>query len=405
MRFRLYFQGKKSPSAGHYHNTYIIPVSVVFMKLKDNFFQKKAMSIQESIAEQDIHALVLFDPSNIAYVTGFFHLQTERPLAAVIPQEGDPLLLIPLLEKDHVPSHVNIETYFDYPGEINRIKWIKSHLKSLNFTKIGIESNIPLFTYDILNTLTVIRMDLLSAMRLIKEPEEIALISKAAEYADFAVKRAVHHCEEGISEFEINEKTRMDVSERMLQELEEIVPVQGGLCGGLVCSGENGALPHAMPSSKKVKKGEAIILSFGATVGGYHAESERTAFLGTPTARHRKAFETMASAQDRGGAALREGARCCDVNESCLEVIQGGEFELYLRHRMGHGIGLQGHEPPWLDEGDTTTLKTGMTVSNEPGIYIPGFAGFRHSDTLVVTRSGSRSLTTYPKDLDSLIIS
>lgn len=375
------------------------------MKLRDDFFQKKVSSVQELLCEQGIHALLLFDPANIAYVTGFFHLQTERPLAAVIPQEGTPLLLIPLLEIDHIPVYVDTETYFDYPGEINRIRWIKSHLKSRHLTKIGIEPGISLSSYDILNNLHVIRTDLISEMRQIKDSEEIALISKAAEYADFAVERAVHHCKEGISEFEINEKTRMDVSERMIQELEEIVPVQGGSSGGLVCSGENGALPHAMPSSKKVKKGEAIILSFGAAVGGYHAESERTAFLGTPTERHRHAFDAMVEAQSKGGAAVKDGNRCCDVNEICLQVIRERGFEEYLRHRMGHGIGLQGHEPPWLDEGDTTILKAGMTVSNEPGIYIPGFGGFRHSDTLLVTEGGSTQLTTYPRDIDSLIIS
>lgn len=374
------------------------------MKLKDEFFQKKQTQIQEFLHEEKLDAVLLFDPANIAYCTGFFHLQTERPLAAVIPQEGNPLLLIPLLEIDHVPDNVEVESYFDYPGRINRIEWIKSHLNRRSFTTIGIEEGIPLSFYKILSELHATGTSIVSEMRQIKDAEEIELIEKAAEYADYAVERAMHHTREGVTEFEINERTRIDISERMLEELEEIVPVQGGLSGGLVCSGENGALPHGMPSSKKVKKGESIILSFGATVGGYHAESERTAFLGTPSEQQKDAFDAMAEAQKTGGNAVKEGAKCCDVNDVCLDVIRKKGYEQYLRHRMGHGIGLQGHEPPWVEEGDETVLKSGMTISNEPGIYIPGFGGFRHSDTMLVTKAGGTSLTKYPKDLDSMII-
>lgn len=374
------------------------------MKLKDDFFQKKQSQIRKFLQEEELDALLLFDPPNIAYCTGFFHLQTERPLGAVIPQEGIPLLLIPLLETDHVPDNVDVESYFDYPGKINRIEWIKSHLKNRSLTRIGVENGISLSSYEILSDLSVSRTDIVSAMRQIKDPEEITLISKAAEYADYAVERAIHHTKEGVTEFEINERTRVDVSERMLEELEEIVPVQGGLSGGLVCSGENAALPHAMPSSRKVRKGESIILSFGAAVGGYHAESERTAFVGSPSENQKDAFEAMAEAQKKGGEAVKEGETCCDVNEVCLNVIREKGYEEYLRHRMGHGIGLQGHESPWIEEGDETVLKNGMTISNEPGIYMPGFGGFRHSDTVLVTKEGSVSLTKYPKELDLLII-
>ncbi|KYK38945.1 MAG: aminopeptidase P family protein [Theionarchaea archaeon] len=374
------------------------------MKLKDEFFQKKQTQIQEFLHEEKLDAVLLFDPANIAYCTGFFYLQTERPLAAVIPHEGNPLLLIPLLEIDHVPDNVEVESYFDYPGRINRIEWIKSHLNRRSFTTIGIEEGIPLSFYKILSELHATGTSIVSEMRQIKDAEEIELIEKAAEYADYAVERAMHHTREGVTEFEINERTRIDISERMLEELEEIVPVQGGLSGGLVCSGENGALPHGMPSSKKVKKGESIILSFGATVGGYHAESERTAFLGTLSEQQKDAFDAMAEAQKTGGDAVKEGAKCCDVNDVCLDVIRKKGYEQYLRHRMGHGIGLQGHEPPWVEEGDETVLKSGMTISNEPGIYIPGFGGFRHSDTMLVTKAGGTSLTKYPKDLDSMII-
>ncbi len=382
----------------------MVIIIVWCMKLRDDFFLKKLHHIQEYLQAEELDALLLFDPVNIAYSTGFFHLQTERPLAAAIPAEGDPLLLIPLLEIDHVPDNVEVEFYFDYPGKVNRIEWIKSKLENRSLTRIGIENSVSISSYEILSDLKVHRTSKISEMRQIKDTEEIALIQKAAEYADFAVERAVHYTKEGITEFEINEKTRMDVSERMLEELEEIVPAPGGLSGGLVCSGENAALPHALPSTRTVKKGECIILSFGTAVGGYYAESERTAFLGIPSEKQKDAFEAMKESQKTGGEAVQEGKKCCDVNEVCLNVIREKGYEKYLRHRMGHGIGLQGHEPPWVEEGDETVLKSGMTISNEPGIYMPGFGGFRHSDTMLVTEKGSLSLTKYPKDLDSLII-
>jgi Xaa-Pro dipeptidase len=383
---------------------YITTISFQSMKLPDEFFQKKLNQLHDFLQKEELDAILLFGPANIAYVTGFFHLQTERPLAAIIPKEGIPLLLIPLLEVDHVVPDVEVETYFDYPGHIDPIIWMRSHLKSRSLTRIALETSIGVVPFNKFSELDVTLTDIVSTMREIKEPEEITLISKAAEYADYAVERAAHHTTPGITEFEINEKTRVDVSERMLDELEEIVPVQGGLCGGLVCSGVHGAFPHGMPSSKKVHNGESIILSFGATVGGYHAESERTAFVGSPSDKQREAFNVMAEAQKTGGEAVAAGKKCSEVNNVCLNVIREHGYQKYLRHRMGHGIGLQGHEPPWVEEGDDTVLKKGMTISNEPGIYMPEFGGFRHSDTLLVTDKGSTSLTLYPKDIDSLII-
>jgi Xaa-Pro dipeptidase len=375
------------------------------MKLSSDFYQEICGKIQEALDSQSLDALLLFEPANIAYTTGFFHLKTERPLAAVIPKEGAPLLLIPLLEVDHVPEYTEVETYFDYPGEINRIQWIKSHVKKRELVNVGIEDSLSISSYTILSDLNIHPSTIVSKMRLKKTPEEVELISKAAEYADYAVERAVHHTHPGVTEFEINERTRMDVSERMLEELEEIVPVQGGMCGGLVGSGENGALPHGLPSSKKVKRGESIILSFGAAVGGYQAESERTGFLGNPTPEQKEAFDVMYEAQKTGENAVRAGVKCSDVNEQCLRVIRERGYEDYLRHRMGHGIGLQGHEPPWVEEGDKTVLEQGMVISNEPGVYIPGFGGFRHSDTVLVTETGGKALTGYPKELESLVIS
>ena len=99
------------------------------------------------------------------------------------------------------------------------------------------------------------------------------------------------------------------------------------------------------------------------------------------------------------------GARCSDVNRTCLDVIRAAGLGEFLRHRQGHGIGVQNHEPPWVDDGDDTLLVSGMAVSCEPGIYCPGQGGYRISDSVVVTDRGPERLTRYPRDLESIVLS
>jgi Xaa-Pro aminopeptidase len=110
------------------------------------------------------------------------------------------------------------------------------------------------------------------------------------------------------------------------------------------------------------------------------------------------------AAQQRGAELLRPGAVCSEVNDACLKVIRAAGLGQYLRHRQGHGIGLGMHEPPWLEDGDHSALEAGMVVSDEPGIYVPGEAGVRISDSMVVTETGAVPLTHYPRQLDDVVI-
>ncbi len=109
-------------------------------------------------------------------------------------------------------------------------------------------------------------------------------------------------------------------------------------------------------------------------------------------------------AQRVGRETIRAGIECREANRLCLDVIREAGLGEYIRHRQGHGIGLGMHEPPWLEDGDPTRLETGMIVSNEPGIYVPGHAGYRISDSMLVTADGAEALTTYPRALDDCTI-
>jgi Xaa-Pro dipeptidase len=168
-----------------------------------------------------------------------------------------------------------------------------------------------------------------------------------------------------------------------------------------VYSGPNSARPHALPSGRRLAPGEPFMLSLGAGVGGRHVECERTFFLGEPDAEQARYYSVVLAAQQAGLAGLRAGRRCCDVNAECLAVIRDAGLTQYLRHRQGHGIGVNIHEPPWLEDGDDSVLAHDMIVSDEPGLYVPGLAGFRISDSVLV---GDGPLTAYPKNLDDIVI-
>jgi Xaa-Pro aminopeptidase len=189
----------------------------------------------------------------------------------------------------------------------------------------------------------------------------------------------------------------------MHSEHEDVVVI-GFLAGGLVYAGPNSAKPHALPSSYRLRPGDTFMLSLGCAVGGRFVEGERTFLLGEPSADQVRYYEAVRAAQQLGVDSLRPGLTCAEANSRCLAVIREAGLGAYLQHRQGHGIGVGMHEPPWLEDGDDTVLEEGFVVSNEPGIYIPGHAGYRISDSMHITHEGARPLTSFPKSLEDAVI-
>jgi Xaa-Pro dipeptidase len=139
-------------------------------------------------------------------------------------------------------------------------------------------------------------------------------------------------------------------------------------------------------------------------VSGYGAELERTMIVGEPTGEQEKYFKLMLEARRVALENIRPGARCSDVDRAVRKFFKEKGLEKHWRHHVGHGIGLEYHEAPFLDIGDNTELKPGMALTVEPGIYVEGLGGFRHSDTILVTEDGYEKLTNYPEELEELII-
>jgi Xaa-Pro dipeptidase len=392
-----------------------MPDAMQHDRLQPDWYRAKIRQVQEEMQKRKLNAIVLLNASNVIYTTGYFHLPTERPLAALIPASGDPVLFVPGLEEDQVKLWwvKDYESYFDYPGPVNRVQWIFERVarRGLGNGRIGVEEPTPSRLLHIkagTPKATIVEAgDLIEQMRWLKDDEELRIMRRAMYFADFTVEagRSFVQTKGSVTEDEILKATADAVADKMSAELTDVVGV--GVeppFGGLVPFGKRSAFPHAIPSKDRLKSGDALILSLGAQVGGYNVECERSFMVGKPNDYAKKLYDAMLAAHDTGAENLKEGAVAEEVDKKSLDQIRKAGFEKFLKHRTGHGIGLEAHESPWIAEGDKTVLKEGMTFSCEPGVYDPDWGGFRHSDTVIVRKDKGEIINKYPTRLEDMII-
>jgi Xaa-Pro aminopeptidase len=408
-------------SAHSYGRTRVLKLSVSAPgpeghdRLQPDWYKRKVQLAQAELETRKLHALLLLNAQNVIYTTGYFHISTERPLAALIPRTGDPALFIPELEADQVKLWwvKDYETYFDYPGPVNRIRWIFERLakRGLGRARIGIEepspSRLKQMKLGAPHAKLVKADDLIERLRWIKDEDELAIMRRAMYFADYSVEAGRNFVAQNgrVSEDQILKATADALADKMSQELRDVVGVSiSAPFGGLVPFGKRSAFPHAVPSRERLAKGDALILSYGAQVGGYNVECERSFCVGQPSDYARRLFDAMLAAHDAAVTVMKDGAVAEEVDRQALDQIRKAGFEKFLRHRTGHGIGLEGHESPWIAEGDKTVMRDGMTFSCEPGVYDPDFGGFRHSDTVVVRKDRGEILNRYPTRLEDMLI-
>ena len=384
-------------------------------RLPPDWYRRKIGQVQEQMKQRKLNALVLLNATNVIYTTGYFHRSTERPLAALIPESGDPALFVPELESDQVKLWwiKDYEAYFDFPGPVNRVRWIFERVakRGLGAGQIGVEEPTPgrmqQMKLGAPKATIVDAGDLVENMRWVKDEDELRVMRRAMYFADFTVQagRDFVQSNGSVTEDQILKASADAVADKMSKELNDVVGV--GIeppFGGLVPFGKRSAFPHAVPSKDRLKSGDALILSFGAQVGGYNVESERSFSVGKPSDHAKRLYDAMLAAHDTGVENMKQGAVAEEVDKKSLDQIRKAGFEKFLKHRTGHGIGLDGHEAPWIAEGDKAVLKEGMTFSCEPGVYDPDWGGFRHSDTVIVRKDKGEVMNSYPTRLEEMII-
>jgi Xaa-Pro dipeptidase len=373
--------------------------------------------------EEDFDAYLITSGVSIFYFSHFYHMVTERPAALLVEPDGKPVFMGPLLEADHLrlqtPLVGDCYTYLDYPGEKHPMERFADWLTDLGYDKARIGTDNPSgaggtmgYTGPNLNDLLeeaelVKDGQFIWDMRLVKSSEEIELIRESSKWANLAHTYLQEYTVPGLYDMEIKLLATLDATSALRKTLgskyESIKgkAVSAGFRGQV---GWKSAIPHSIDLGRPVKEGDVLVTGAGADIGGYGSELERTMFIGEPTAKMERMFKVMCEAQEAAADALRPGNTCADVDKAANKVIRKAGYWENVKHHTGHGIGLQGHEPPYLDQGNDRNLKPGMVVSLEPGVYELDYAGFRHSDTLVVNEDGCEWITYYPRDIESLTI-
>lgn len=389
--------------------------------IPDRLIEERRERILRFMERDGIDLLYLVSAANIAYLSRFHFIPTERPMALLLYKDGSTKLYVPLLEYEHASKYAHVDEviyYREYPDEINPIKHLADIIsRDGGISKIGYDvdgyGHIFGFRGPRLSQLLSDRQfiyyrDVVEDMRLVKDEYEVRLLKESSRWTSLVHRYLQEYVDEGLYEDEVSMKASMKATLEMIRELKgRYLPVgwiTGARAGFRGQVGEHSYYPHSLTQHAIFKKTQVLVTGAGASVSGYSVELERTMFLGEPTREMEKYFNLMCRAQETAFEMIKPGNKCSDVDRAVRRFFRENGLMGYWRHHTGHGIGLEYHEAPFLDIGDDREIKPGMVLTVEPGIYVKGLGGFRHSDTVLVTEDGIELLTDYPRDIEALTI-
>ncbi|WP_375765759.1 Xaa-Pro peptidase family protein [Archangium gephyra] len=367
-------------------------------------YVERMRRLRERVAEAGLEAFLVSSEDSIYYLTGVSYRPLERPFFILVRPQASLVLLVPALEQEHLRAAPNVDEvlhYWDYPAPVGQ-GWAERLLALLDgLGQVGVEPSLPQEIAGRLAHLSPRMLPLVEELRVVKSPAEVEMLRDAARYADLAVEKLLATSYYGVSELELFAQGRA-VQLQIMKESGYDVLTSSVLVGSWPAP--LSAQPHGVPTiADRLEVGPHIALAF-LRVNGYAAECERTYFLSPPREEERSAFAAMMEARRRAFAMVRPGVGCAEIDAATKAFLHQEGLGNRLLHRTGHGFGLGNHEAPWVAEGSTDVLRENMLISIEPGIYLPGVGGIRHSDTVLVTREGYESLTRAPTDLASLTI-
>jgi Xaa-Pro dipeptidase len=361
--------------------------------------------LQTLMTQRKIAALLVEPGSSLDYFTGIRWHRSERTTLAIIPAAGEILVVTPAFEEPSVRETLQVggevRPWDEHESPFEKIvQGLKD--RGINSGVLAAESTIRFFivagirqagsAYEIIPADPLVR-----ACRLLKSPAELALLQLANDVTIEALRRVRAQVAKGMSAADI--AALMDHA---------TIGLGGSPEFSLILLNEASAYPHGSAQPQTLREGSVILMDCGCAVHGYQSDISRTWVFGAPSPKQRKVWNTVKRGQEIALETAKIDVPVGSIDDAVRKYYEkegwGPGYRLPgLSHRTGHGIGLDGHEPPYLVHGDATPLQAGMCFSDEPGIYIPGEFGIRLEDCWYMTASGPRLFTSLAKSLDDPI--
>jgi Xaa-Pro dipeptidase len=350
---------------------------------------------QALLRETGLDALVMAPGSSLEYLTGALWGVSERFFGAVLTREGDPAWVTPAFEKERALEQIkhgtDVRAWEEDRSPSDLVADVLRDRKAAT-GRIGIDEAMPFaFADAIAKAAPAARLEsgtpVTAGCRMAKDDHEIAIMRRACEITVQAHRAVFAALREGMTQ---------DEAQALSVQAHRKLGVKGG---ALVLFGPDAAFPHGTTRPQPLKPGDVVLVDGGGELHGYSSDITRTLVFGKPpTDRQRRIWDLVRQAQEAAFRAARPGAECQSVDAAARKVLEDAGFGpdyRYLTHRLGHGIGLDGHEHPYMVRGNTRRLVPGMCFTDEPGIYVYGELGVRHEDVLFVTEDGASNMTKW----------
>ncbi|MCM3710916.1 M24 family metallopeptidase [Sporosarcina luteola] len=348
----------------------------------------KLAKLREALKENGLDALLVTNPYNRRYITGF----TGSAGVAIVSAD-DAVFITDFRYTEQAAEQM--QGFRIVKHEKTIIEEVSNQAKEMKLKTLGFEKdNVSFGTYELYNDKVDAELKAVSGiienLRMVKNADEIKILQQAAKIADDAFAHICTFIKPGVTELEVS------------NELEMYMRRQGAASSSfdtIVASGERGALPHGVASDKVIQSGELVTLDFGALYNGYISDITRTVAVGEPSEKMKEIYEVTLAAQELALEEIKAGMTGIEADAIARDYIKSKGYGDAFGHSTGHGIGLEVHEGPALSFRSETVLVPNMTVTVEPGIYLPGIGGVRIEDDIIITEDGNVRLTHSPKEL------